>query len=88
MNVARGVLWADARYDGHDYHCEAARLDSQSARLGWVMADGALPLGEFDAVDPDLRAQFEYLAAAHTANLPLPATCTPRGPGCKCGCGR
>ena len=34
--------------------------------------DGSLPLGELDAVDPDL-AQFECLAAADTSCLPLSA---------------
>ncbi len=29
--------------------------------LGWRMADGFTPLGEYDAVDPDL-AQFEFLS--------------------------
>jgi hypothetical protein len=32
--------------------------------LGWVYADGSLPLGELDAVDPKL-AQFDNLGPAH-----------------------
>ena len=28
--------------------------------LGWVMADGSLPLGELDRVDPAM-AQYDYL---------------------------
>ena len=87
MNASRDVRWADALYDGHDYHCETARLDAQWVRLGWVMTDGSLPLGELDEVDPDL-AQFEYLAAADTSCLPLPASAYCHPPGCKCGCGR
>jgi len=87
VNAARAVLWADARFDGRNYHCEAARLDAQWKRLGWVMVDGSLPLGELDAVNPDL-AQFDYLAAADTSNLPLPASAYCHPPGCKCGCGR
>jgi hypothetical protein len=34
-------------------------------RLGWIMADGSLPFGEFDLVDPEL-AQFEYLPAPNS----------------------
>ena len=34
VSAARDVLWADARFDGHDYHCEVARLDGHWKRLG------------------------------------------------------
>lgn len=44
VNAARDVLWADSRFDGHDYLCEVTRLDAQWMRLGWVMTDGSQPL--------------------------------------------
>jgi len=34
--------------------------------FGWRMGDGSLPLGEHDAVDPDL-AQFEFLSGPNPA---------------------
>jgi hypothetical protein len=41
------------------------------ATLGWVMADGSLPLGELDAVDPAL-AQYHYLPRIDDRDVLLP----------------
>ena len=44
----------------HDYLTDATTHDSGWRILGWRMADGSMPLGDYDAVDPEL-AQFDYL---------------------------
>jgi hypothetical protein len=42
------------------YRTDAVEQNDGWRMLGWRMADGSMPLGEYDAVDPEL-AQFEYL---------------------------
>ncbi|MGH8171560.1 MAG: hypothetical protein ACREPX_00340 [Rhodanobacteraceae bacterium] len=45
----------------HTYATDAVGLGGDGWRiLGWRMADETMPLGDYDAVDPDL-AQFDYL---------------------------
>ena len=58
----RGELkWADGYYSPiHRFMCDAMRGQSGGSMLGWVMADGSLPLGELDRVDPKI-AQTKYL---------------------------
>ena len=51
----REVKWADSCYTSSgEYQCDEMRgpLGCGWARLGWIMADGSLPLGELDVVDP------------------------------------
>jgi len=49
----RDVKWVDSCYtDRGVYCCDEMRGVTTWARLGWVMADGSLPLGELDVVDP------------------------------------
>jgi len=53
------------RVDGHfsephKYLTEAVGPDEGWKILGWRMADETMPLGEYDATDPEL-AQFDYL---------------------------
>jgi hypothetical protein len=59
---AQRQLW---RVDGyfpepHSYLTDEVGSDEGWKILGWRMADGTMPLGEYDAVDPEL-AQFDYL---------------------------
>ena len=35
---------------------------------GWRMADGSMPLGDYDAVDPEL-AQFDYLPVPNVPEI-------------------
>jgi len=48
--------------DGHRYLTDAASIECGWRILGWRMADGSMPLGEYDEVDPEL-AQMDYLPA-------------------------
>ena len=74
---AQRQLW---RVDGffpepHKYVTDAVGLGGDGWKiLGWRMADGTMPLGEYDAVDPDL-AQFDYLPVPNS--VPLPNHSTP-----------
>ena len=66
---AQRQLW---RVDGyfpepHKYVTDAVGLGGDGWKiLGWRMADGSMPLGDYDAVDPDL-AQFDYLPVPNCA---------------------
>jgi len=55
-------LWiaSGTRTAAGGYRTDAVGQDDGWRMLGWRMADGSMPLGEYDAVDPEL-AQFEYL---------------------------
>jgi len=44
----------------HVFRTDAVGRNDGWRMLGWRMADGSMPLGEYDAVDPEL-AQFDYL---------------------------
>lgn len=44
----------------HAYMTDAVGHDDGWRILGWRMADGSMPLGDYDAVDPEL-AQFDFL---------------------------
>jgi len=71
VNSARETRWEDGVYvSPHRWSCPAFSGKDEWRRLGWIMADGSLPFGELDVVDPEL-AQFEYLPA--TNSLPPPA---------------
>jgi hypothetical protein len=56
-------LWRVDGYfpEAHKYVTDAVGLGGNGWKiLGWRMADESMPLGEYDAVDPEL-AQFDYL---------------------------
>jgi hypothetical protein len=56
-------LWTVDGYfpEPHKYVTDAVGLNGEGWKiLGWRMADGSMPLGDYDAVDPEL-AQFDYL---------------------------
>jgi hypothetical protein len=44
----------------YSYLTDETTHDSGWRILGWRMADGSMPLGEYDGVDPEL-AQFDFL---------------------------
>jgi|GEM_PF-2765313 len=46
----------------HQFRTDAVAYDSGWRILGWRVADGSMPLGDFDEVDPEL-AQIDYLPA-------------------------
>lgn len=50
----REVKWVDSWFSNRaiEFQCEEMRGITGWAMLGWVMADGTLPLGELDVVDP------------------------------------
>lgn len=57
----REVKWAAGFYCAIDrFTSESMRGKTEWVMLGWVMADGSLPLGELDRVDPEM-AQVRYL---------------------------
>jgi len=61
MNENRQLWNVPGRYeDGHQYLTGAVNIQSGWRILGWRMADGSMPLGDYDEVDPEL-AQIEYL---------------------------
>jgi hypothetical protein len=55
--------------------CDSMRGKKGWAQLGWVVADGSLPLGELDVVDPAL-AQYGYLHLIDDRDVPLPHSVT------------
>lgn len=59
---AQRQLWrvAGTFPEPHKYLTDATTHDSGWRILGWRMADGSMPLGEYDTVDPEL-AQVDYL---------------------------
>jgi len=61
-------LWRVEGYfpEPHKYVTDAIGLGGDGWKiLGWRMADGSMPLGDYDSIDPDL-AQFDYLPAPNT----------------------
>lgn len=54
--VARGGILSRA----HKYPTDATTHDSGWRILGWCMADGSMPLDDYDAIGPEL-AKFDYL---------------------------
>ena len=53
--------WEDGYFDWtREWCCPALASDPKWRQLGWVMADGSLPLGELQKVDPAM-AQFSRL---------------------------
>lgn len=60
---AQRQLWTVEGYfpEPHAYLTDAVGTGGDGWKiLGWRMADGSMPLGDYDAVDPEL-AQFDYL---------------------------
>jgi hypothetical protein len=53
------TVWG-MRSRAYGYRTDAVGRNDGWRMLGWRMADGSMPLGAHDAVDPEL-AQFEYL---------------------------
>ena len=68
VNDAREVRWADGPYTWQEYQCDEMRGLHGWSRLGWVMADGSMPLGELDVVDPGLT-QLGYLQSIDTRDI-------------------
>lgn len=67
INDAREIRLEDGHLDGwagHGYRCAATHVGDGWKTLGWVMSDGSLPLGELDALDPEL-AQYRWLMPAN-----------------------
>ncbi len=54
-----------------EWHCDEMRGQKDWARLGWTMADGSLPLGELDIVDPALT-QVGYLRLIDVRDMKIP----------------
>jgi hypothetical protein len=70
VDAQRDARWARGHFvEHHRFLCDDAQ-DGAWERLGWIMADGSQPLGELEAVDPEL-AQFEYLPPADNRNARL-----------------
>lgn len=75
------MKWCNGRYGDlfSDYECDELRGKEAGAdwrRLGWIMADGSLPHGELDAVDPQL-VQMGYLPCVDTRDRGLANGCQP-----------
>lgn len=69
MNENRQLWNVPGRYeDDHKYLTSAVDLHSDWRILGWRMADGSMPLGEYDQVDPEL-AQMDYLPAPNSSGF-------------------
>ena len=67
INKERQLWRVEGYFPGlHEYLTDATTHDSGWRILGWRMADGSMPLGDYDVVDPKL-AQFDYLPVP---NLP------------------
>jgi hypothetical protein len=80
MNENRQLWYTPGRFeDGHAYLTDAVTNDSGWRILGWRMADGSMPLGDYDEVDPEL-AQIDYLPAPNPPLEHGPSVmCHPRG---------
>jgi hypothetical protein len=69
VNAQRELWRVEGRYpEPHKYLTDATTHDSGWRILGWRMADGSVPFGDYDAVDPDL-AQFDYLPAPNAPEM-------------------
>jgi hypothetical protein len=62
LNAQRQLWRVDGYFpEPHKYVTDALGLCGDGWKiLGWRMADASMPLGDYDAIDPDL-AQFDYL---------------------------
>ena len=70
INKERQLWRVEGYFPGlHEYLTDATTHDSGWRILGWRMADGSMPLGEYDAVDPEL-AQFDYLPVPNAPGIP------------------
>jgi hypothetical protein len=66
VNATRQLWRVDGHFpEPHKYRMDQTGCGSGWRILGWRMADGSMPLGEYDEVDPDL-AQLEYLPAPNS----------------------
>ena len=52
----------------HEYVTNAVGANSGWRILGWRMADGSMPLGDYDEVDPEL-AQIDYLPSPNSTRM-------------------
>ena len=69
INAQRQLWRVEGTYlESHRYLTDATTHNSGWRILGWRMADGSMPLGEYDAVDPEL-AQFDYLPVPNVADI-------------------
>ncbi len=64
------------RHDARRFSSSSLPADPAWRVLGWRMADGSMPLGEYDLVDPDL-ATIERLPIAQPASSPAPGASRP-----------
>jgi hypothetical protein len=81
INAARQAHWDDATFDPYKRFQCAVLSDPRDWRLlGWAMADGSLPFGELEPVDP-LLAQFNFLQGFN-----IPPHQQPHGPPHISGC--
>jgi len=53
----------------HEYVTNAVGVNSGWRILGWRMADGSMPLGEYDEVNPEL-AQMDYPPTPNSTRNP------------------
>lgn len=61
INPCRQLWFACGHFPGpHKYRTDAVPAHSGWRVLGWRMTDGSMPLGDYDAIDPEL-AQIDYL---------------------------
>lgn len=69
---AQRQLWRVEGYfpEPHKYVTDAVGLGGDGWKLlGWRMADGSMPLGEYDALDPEL-AQLDHLPVPNALEPP------------------
>ena len=82
INPLRQVWLAPGYFpEPHTYRTDAVECGSDWRILGWRMADGSMPLGDHDDVDPEL-AQWDYLPVPNTGrdtHCRLPGESSPRG---------
>lgn len=81
VNAERKIWTVDGYFpEPHKYVTDAVGLGGDGWKiLGWRMADGSMPLGEYDAIDPEL-AQFDYLPVPNAFDQRTPAGSAIPGP--------
>jgi len=74
IDRSRSTRWEDGSHKVfHGWACPALAGVGSWRLLGWCMPDGSMPLGEYDAVDPDL-AQFDHLPDVNTPHYTSQST--------------
>lgn len=81
LNAERMLWTVDGHFpEPHKYVTDAVGPGGDGWKiLGWRMADGSMPLGEYDAVDPEL-AQFDYLPVPNPHDSQGPRSGSAPGP--------